>query len=137
MTIQFNLEKRQIVKGLAKVLVYFSGIAILIWQVHGTFETFFKNRTSFSIREETFDSLVPPTLVFCSRNQKPGSYKNWFTNMSNKDQFNEEFFWLNEHFYLNISKYIHIGIFGFKTCIFFSSAVIASTNLSDLFSDPT
>ena len=106
MTIQFNLEKRQIVKGLAKVLVYFSGIAILIWQVHGTFETFFKNRTSFSIREETFDSLAPPTLVFCSRNQKPGSYKNWFTNMSNKDQFNEEFFWLNEHFYLNMSKYI-------------------------------
>ena len=32
---------------------------------------------------------------------------------------------------------VHIGIFGFKMCIFFSSAVIASANLSDLFSDLT
>ena len=31
----------------------------------------------------------------------------------------------------------HIGKFEFKKCIFLNSAVIASTNLSDLFSDLT
>ena len=106
MTIKFNLEKSQMVKILVKVFIFFSGIAILIWQVHGTFETFFKNRTSFAVREESFDRLVPPTLIFCSRNQKAGTYKNWFVNISNKNQFYEDFLWLNEHLYLNLTKYI-------------------------------
>ena len=106
MTNNLNCERKQILKIFVKVFIFLSGIAILIWQVHGTFETFIKNRTSFAIREETFESLLPPTFVLCSRNQKAGSYKNWYANISNKDLFNDDFLWLNEHLYLNITKYI-------------------------------
>ena len=106
MSNKLDLERSQIVKSLVKVFIFLSGIAILIWQVHGTIETFFKNRTSFAIREEPFDSMVPPTLVFCSRKQKGGNYENWITNISNKDHFNEEFLWLNKQFYLHMTKYI-------------------------------
>ena len=101
MTNQFNLERIQVLKILVNIFIYVSGVAILIWQVQGTFESFIINRTSFATKQETFDSLVPPTIVFCLRNPKSGSYKNWGANISI-----DEFFWLNEKLNLTIDKYI-------------------------------
>ena len=81
---------------LVKVLVFLSGVLILIWQISGTFDTFIKNRTSFAIMQETEQSLVPPTIVFCSRNPKLGIPSDFLGNVSNKEKFNEEFFWINK-----------------------------------------
>ena len=69
---------------LAKVLVFLSGILFLIWQIYGTFDTFIKNRTSFSIRQETVQSLVPPTIIFCPRNPKSGNLTVFLANVSKK-----------------------------------------------------
>ena len=96
MTNILNCERKHILKIFVKVSIYLSGITILIWQVHGTFETFIRNRTSFEVRQDTFNSLVPPTIVYCSRNPKAGDVNTWYANISNKDQFNKDFFWLNE-----------------------------------------
>ena len=74
-----------------------------MWQVQGTFETFFKNRTSFAsaTKQITYRRLIPPTIIFCSRNEKSGNSETWYANISNRGQFNEDFFWLNEK--LNLS----------------------------------
>ena len=89
---------------LVKVLVFLSGVLILWWQINGTFKTFIKNRTSFSIMQETEQSLVPPTIVFCSRNPKLGSPSDFLANVSNDDQFNEEFFRIKEKINFSIRK---------------------------------
>ena len=67
-----NYDRKQILKIFAKVIIFLSGIAILIWQIRGTFETFIRDRTSFATRQDTFDSLVPPTIIFCARNLEAG-----------------------------------------------------------------
>ena len=100
MTNKFNLERSKILKISIRALIFLSGISILIWQVHGTFDTFIRNRTSFAASQDTFDSLVPPTIIFCSRNLKAGDVDTWFANVSNKHQFNKEFYWLNDKLYL-------------------------------------
>ena len=90
---------------LVTVLVFLSGVIILIWQINGTIDTFLQNRTSFSIMQETAQSLVPPTIVFCSRNPKSGGSQDFLVNTSNTDQFNKEFFWINETINLSLVRF--------------------------------
>ena len=90
---------------LAKVLVFLSGILFLIWQIYGTFDTFIKNRTSFSIRQETVQSLVPPTIIFCPRNPKSGNLTVFLANVSKKNWFNEEFFWIKKKLNFSLGRY--------------------------------
>ena len=106
MTNRFNFERSKILKTLLKVLIFFSGIAILIWQVHGTFETFIKDRTSIATSQKPFDSLVPPTIIFCSRHHQAGGNGISITNISNENHFNEQFIWINRNFNLTIVKAI-------------------------------
>ena len=106
MTNRFNFERSKILKTLLKVLIFFSGIAILIWQVHGTFETFIKDRTSIATSQKPFNSLVPPTTIFCSRHQQAGGNGISITNISNENHFNEQFIWINRNFNLTIVKAI-------------------------------
>ena len=94
---------------LAKVLVFLSGVLLLIWQIYGTIDTFLQNRTSFSIMQETVQSLVPPTIVFCPRNPTSGAPTgaptDFLVNASNKDQFNEEFFWIRKKLNFSVLRY--------------------------------
>ena len=91
--------------SLAKVLVFFSGVLFLIWQIYGTFDTFIKNRTSFSIMQEIEQSLVPPTIIFCSTISKSGRPSDFLVNVSNKDQFNKEFFWIQEKIEFSLGRF--------------------------------
>ena len=91
--------------SLAKVLVFFSGVLFLIWQIYGTFDTFIKNRTSFSIMQEIEQSLVPPTIIFCSRISKSGRPSDFLVNVSNTDQFNKEFFWIQEKMEFSLGRF--------------------------------
>ena len=102
MTNRFNFERSKILKTFLKVFIFLSGIAILIWQVHGTFDTFIKDRTSIATRQKPFERLVPPTIIFCSRHHHGIS----ITNISNKNHFNEQFIWINRNFNLTIVKAI-------------------------------
>ena len=79
---------------LAKVVVFVSGVVLLLWQIKGTIEIFIKNRTSFSTMQEIEQNLVPPTIIFCPRISKSGNPSDFLVNVSNKDQFNKEFFWI-------------------------------------------
>ena len=92
MTKNLNCERKLILKVFIKASIFLSGIAILIWQVQGTFETFMKNRTSFEFRKDPFDSLVPPTIIICPKVLKAGDDPNLFANVSNKDYYNKEFY---------------------------------------------
>ena len=80
----------------------------------------------------TVSTLMPPwSCIF----QFKKSLKKWTFQQTKKVEFYSRKPPQNRTFHINWGS--HIGIFGFKTCIFFSPAVIASTNLSDLFSDLT
>ena len=114
---------------LAKVLVFLSGILFLIWQIYGTFDTFIKNRTSFSIRQETVQSLVPPTIIFCPRNPKSGNLTVFLANVSNKNQFDEYFFCIRNKLNFSLRRYhshgqlmnrihLNLGKIGMKKEIF-------------------
>ena len=85
METNLNCDRKMILKVFIKASIFLSGIAILIWQVQGTFETFIKNRTSFEVRKDPFDSLVPPTIIICPKVLKAGDNLDLFANISNKD----------------------------------------------------
>ena len=105
MTNRFNFERSKILKTFLKALILFSGIAILIWQVNGTVDTFIKDRTSIATSQKPFDSLVPPTIIFCSRHQAGGNGI-LIKNISNENLFNDQFSWINRNFNLTIVKAI-------------------------------
>ena len=90
---------------LAKVVVFVSGVVLLLWQIKGTIEIFIKNRTSFSIMQEIEQNLVPPTIIFCSRITKSGHPSDFLVNVSNKDQFNKEFFWIQEKLAFSLGRF--------------------------------
>ena len=101
---RLNCKKIQILQIFVKVLFYLSGVSLLIWQIHGTFETFIKKRTSFARKQVAVESMVPPTIVFCSRNHRKGGFATQFVNISNADHFNEQFSWINEKLNLTAFK---------------------------------
>ena len=90
---------------LAKVVVFVSGVVLLLWQIKGTIEIFIKNRTSFSTMQEIEQNLVPPTIIFCPRISKSGNPSDFLVNVSNKDQFNEEFFWIQEKISFSLGRF--------------------------------
>ena len=58
---------KDILRAFLNGLIFLSGIAILIWQIHGTFNTFIVNRTGFAVSVESSESLVPPTVILCPK----------------------------------------------------------------------
>ena len=96
---------RTVIYRLAKALVFLSGVLILSWQIKGTFNTFIQNRTSFAMMQGTVQSLVPPTIVFCPRKTKDGFPSNFLVNVSNKNQFDEDFFWIRNKLNFSLSRY--------------------------------
>ena len=106
---RLNCNKIHILQIFVKVLFYLSGVSLLIWQIHGTFETFIKKRTSFARKQVAVESMVPPTIVFCLRNPRKARssdlLSDMFSNISNNERFNEEFFWINEKLNLTIVKF--------------------------------
>ena len=120
MTNRFNFERSKILKTLLKALIFFSGIAILIWQVNGTFDTFIKDRTSIATSQKPFDSLVPPTIIFCSRHHQAGGNGISITNISNEDRFSEQFIWINQNFNLTtviprLMRSLRVRILGMRS----------------------
>ena len=59
--------EKDILRAFLNGLIFLSGIAILIWQIHGTFNTFIVNRTGFAVSVESSESLVPPTIILCPK----------------------------------------------------------------------
>ena len=105
MKIRINCKKRQILPILVKILIFSSGVSLLYWQIYGTFETFIKRRTSFENKHEVVESMAPPTIIFCPRNSRKGTIGDFYKNISNEDQFKNEFFWINENIYFYMEKY--------------------------------
>ena len=52
-------------KQLLKTLIFLSGFVFLSLQIWQTFQTFIEKRSTFEVSKESFDSLVPPTIVIC------------------------------------------------------------------------
>ena len=107
---RINCKKSQILQILVKVLIFLSGVSLLIWQIHGTIETFIKKRTSFANKQVAVESMDPPTIVFCSRNHRKVGQAKQYVNISNENQFKKEFFWLNEKLNLTIFKFVATSI---------------------------
>ena len=59
--------EKEILRAVVNGLIFLSGVAILIWQIHGTFNTFIVDRTGFAVSVETSESLVPPAIILCPK----------------------------------------------------------------------
>ena len=104
---QFNklkLTKKQ----LLKTLVHLSGATILIWQIWFTFQGFIEGQTTFTVTRQTHEQkgMVPPALLFCPNTNNPwGNEVLSKGNISDKNWFNKQFFWLNESLNLTLIQY--------------------------------
>ena len=95
-------------KQLLNLLVYLSGFILLLLQIWQTFQTFIERRTTFAIYKKSYDSLSLPTIIFCPRNQFDTGYGIGFTtesNVSDKNWYFRQFYWLNEKFILTINQH--------------------------------
>ena len=64
-------------KQLLKTLIFLSGFVFLSLQIWQTFQTFIEKRSTFEVSKESFDNLVPPTIVLCLLQQ-------WDNNLNEK-----------------------------------------------------
>ena len=94
-------------KQLLNLLVFLSGFVFLSLQIWQTCQTFIERRTTFAIYKKSFESLLLPTIIFCPRNQFDtgiGIGVKTETNVSDKDWYFDQFYWLNEKFNLTINQ---------------------------------
>ena len=66
-------------KQLLKILIFLSGFGFLSLQIWQTFQIFIEQRSTVILSKEYFDSLAPPTIIFCLSNR-------W--NISLNEEFN-------------------------------------------------
>ena len=92
-----KLRKKQVLR----ILMYLSGVCILIWQIWKTFEAFIQENTTFTVSKNTEEGL--PTILLCPINE----FRKFDYNYVNKTQFFKQFFLLNDSF--NIT-YVRNGI---------------------------
>ena len=64
-------------KQLLKIFIFLSGFVFLSLQIWQTFQTFIEKRSTFEVSKESFDNLVPPTIVLCLLQQ-------WDNNLNEK-----------------------------------------------------
>ena len=96
-----KLEK----KHFLSILIFLSGVVILLWQIRVTFEAFIKGQTTFSVTKRTMDEMVPPAMIFCPMSDfENGIWSE--ANVSNKDWFFRQFFQLNDDLNISISLWI-------------------------------
>ena len=83
--------------------MHLSGIAFLIWQIWYTFQGFIEGQTTFSVTKQTQEAMVPPALLFCTNSNNPwGNEILTRGNISDKNWYNQQFYWLNESLNLTI-----------------------------------
>ena len=104
MAFYHNIKVRK--KQVLKVLIFLSGVCILIWQIWKTFEALIEENTTFTVSIETFTKMPLPTILLCPiiklREQN--------FNFANKTQFFQQFFLLNDRFNLSNQRLgIHIN----------------------------
>ena len=92
-----KLRKKQVLR----ILMYLSGVCILIWQIWKTFDAAIQKNTTFTVSKNTEKGL--PTILLCPMNE----FKKFDHNYVNKTQFFKQFFLLNDSF--NIT-YVRKGI---------------------------
>ena len=92
-------------KQFLHMLIFSSGVGILMWQIKGTFLAFIDGRTTFAVSKETFDSMILPTIVFCPVLEWDNGMINIPTvlNLADKDWFFGQFLLLNHK--LNLSLF--------------------------------
>ena len=105
------MKKTQI----SKTIILLTGICFLIPQIWYTIESFIKKETTFTVSKETFDKMVPPTILVCPQNQwDNGLWTEPKINNSDKELFLNQFFLLNENLNLSIARHNSIdGEFNF------------------------
>ena len=81
-------------KQFLHMLIFSSGVGILMWQIKGTFLAFIDGRTTFAISKENFHSMILPTIVFCPVLEWDNGMINIPTvlNLADKDWFFGQFF---------------------------------------------
>ena len=93
-------------KQFLQICVHLSGIAILIWQIWYTFQGFIEGQTTFSVTKQTQEEMVPPALLFCPNSNNPwGNEILTRGNISDKNWYNKQFYWLNESLNLTLFQY--------------------------------
>ena len=91
-------------KQFLHMLIFSSGVGILMWQIKGTFLAFIDGRTTFAVSKETFDSMILPTIIFCPILEWDNGFFNpTVLNIADKDWFFGQFFLLNHK--LNLSLF--------------------------------
>ena len=105
------MKKTQI----SKVIILLTGICFLIPQIWYTIESFIKKETTFTVSKETFDKMVPPTILVCPQNQwDNGLWTEPKINNSDKELFLNQFFLLNQNLNLSVARHNSIdGEFNF------------------------
>ena len=95
-------------KQFFKLLVFLSGIGILTWQVWNTFEAFIDGQTTFAVSKETMESMTPSTMIFCPMNDfENGLNTQNNINVSDKEEFFEQFFRLDDGLNITITRWIY------------------------------
>ena len=94
-----NIKPRK--KQVLQVLMYLSGVGILIWQIWETIEAFIDENTTFTVSKNTVSELGLPTILLCPINE----LREFDHNFDNKTQFFKQFFWLNDGFNLTHVRY--------------------------------
>ena len=93
-------------KQLLQISVYLSGTAFLIWQIWHTFQGFIEGQTTFSVTKQTQEGMEPPALLFCANSNNPwGNEVLTRGNISDKNWYNQQFYWLNESLNLTMFQY--------------------------------
>ena len=85
-----NIKLRR--KQVLRILMYLSGVCILIWQIWKTFDAFIQENTTFTVSKITEKGL--PTILLCPIDE----FRKFDHNYVNKTQFFKQFFLLNDTF---------------------------------------
>ena len=96
------------IKRFIEICVFLFAIGALAWQSQNTFETFIAGRTTFAISKQTSDSMLIPTIVVCQTHEWNNGQilkKDDAVNISDKDWFHTQFYWLNDKMNMSFFAY--------------------------------
>ena len=101
MAFHSNIKIRK--KQVLQIVLFLSGVGILIWQIWKTFQAFIEGNTTFTVSKQTLPKMLLPTILLCPMGK--GGYDYNF--VDNKTSFFKNFYWLNDSFNLTTARWIN------------------------------
>ena len=96
------------IRKFIEICVFLIATGTLVWQSKNTFETFIARRTTFAISKQTSDSMPMPTIVVCQTHKWNNGQilkKDDTVNISDKDSFDTQFYWLNDEMNISVFRF--------------------------------